>query len=168
MYTVRCSLFDVHCSMYTVRCSLFDVHCSVYTVRCSPSVSARRMAMWVPERVWGWVPGRVAGWAAGVLQWDRHTFPWMETHVSSLQVKSHHCSSCHLPLHVLCYSLSHARGTVAGRHQSGIIMVYQISTNYIINVYIRKSLSKDRIHYTYNIGIWLQNKNIFFSKVFMK
>src|SRR5438094_5571352 len=35
MFGVRCSVFDVRCSMFGVRCSVFDVRCSMFGVRCS-------------------------------------------------------------------------------------------------------------------------------------
>ena len=32
-YTVRCTLYIVHCTMFTVRRIVYDVHCTTYTVR---------------------------------------------------------------------------------------------------------------------------------------
>ena len=35
MYTVQCTLYNVHCTMYTVQCTLYNVHCTMYTVQCT-------------------------------------------------------------------------------------------------------------------------------------
>ena len=35
MYTVHCTLYNVHCTMYTVQCTLYNVHCTMYTVQCT-------------------------------------------------------------------------------------------------------------------------------------
>ena len=35
VYTVQCTLYNVHCTMYTVQCTLYNVHCTMYTVQCT-------------------------------------------------------------------------------------------------------------------------------------
>ena len=35
LYTVQCTLYNVHCTMYTVQCTLYNVHCTMYTVQCT-------------------------------------------------------------------------------------------------------------------------------------
>ena len=35
MYSVRCTVYDVQCTMYSVRCTVYSVRCTMYDVRCT-------------------------------------------------------------------------------------------------------------------------------------